>query len=108
MAEATSTSPDLAKAALEVFYDTVRGTETSPVAMGVIAALTRAITLSKAMTMLHLTRDLDTAREAICKENNSIAVQSLCDLFKKYVTRTWADLQVFLISPIIQSFFLAL
>jgi len=78
-----------------VFYQTLQGTQKSPVAMGVIAALTKAITLSKAMTMLHLNRDLDTAREAICKQDNSIAVQSLCDLFKKFVTRTWADLQNF-------------
>jgi len=63
--------------------------------MGVIVALTKAITVSKAMTMLHLSRDLDTAREALCKEDNSIVVESLCELFKKYVTRTWADLQNF-------------
>uniref|UniRef100_A0A6B2LBD4 Translation initiation factor eIF2B subunit alpha n=1 Tax=Arcella intermedia TaxID=1963864 RepID=A0A6B2LBD4_9EUKA len=51
--------------------------------------------MSKSMTLLHLNRDLDIAREALCRQNNSIAVQSLCDLFKKYVTRTWDDLQNF-------------
>jgi translation initiation factor eIF-2B subunit alpha len=80
---------------VDVFYKTLKAHPDVPIAMGVMTALTKAISESKAMTMFHLYNDLETAIDALCKVNNSIAVQTLCDLFKKYVTRTWADLQNF-------------
>jgi translation initiation factor eIF-2B subunit alpha len=80
---------------VEVFYKTTEGNTEVPTAMGVMTALTKVISESKAMTLFHLLNDLETAIDALCKLNNSIAVQTLCDLFKKYVTRTWADLQNF-------------
>jgi len=77
------------------FFLTLKSGCDVPIAIGVMTALTQAISASKAMTLFHLLNDLETAIDALCKVNNSISVQTLCDLFKKYVTRTWADLQNF-------------
>jgi len=86
---------NLGKLTVDVFFLTLKSGCDVPIAIGVMTALTQAISASKAMTLFHLLNDLETAIDALCKVNNSISVQTLCDLFKKYVTRTWADLQNF-------------
>jgi len=86
---------NLGKLTVDVFHKTLKSGPDVPIAIGVMTALTQAISESKAMTLFHLLNDLETAIDALCKVDNSISVQTLCDLFKKYVTRTWADLQNF-------------
>eukprot|EP01128_Nolandella_sp_AFSM9_P011178 TRINITY_DN7894_c0_g1_i1.p1 TRINITY_DN7894_c0_g1~~TRINITY_DN7894_c0_g1_i1.p1 ORF type:complete len:326 (-),score=66.92 TRINITY_DN7894_c0_g1_i1:143-1048(-) len=67
----------------------------APIPMAVVVALTQAITLSQATTMLHLNKDLTAAIEALQLVHESIMMRSSCELFKRYVTRTWTDLQNF-------------
>lgn len=59
------------------------------------SVLFRSLLIGAATTMLHLNKDLKAAIEALENENQSIMMKSSCELFKRYVTRTWTDLQVF-------------
>lgn len=42
--------------------------------------------------MLHLNKDLKAATEALQHTQDSLVVRASCELFKRYVTRTWTDL----------------
>jgi len=79
---------------VDVFNETV-GTEGSSEPMGVVQALSRVISTSKAQTIMGLISDVRNAVNLLLNANNSIAVNSTCDLFKKYVSRTWLDLKDF-------------
>jgi len=79
---------------VDIFHNETFNNEGSD-AMGVVQALSRVISTSKALTIMGLTSDIKKAVNLLLQAKTSIAVNSTCDLFKRYVSRTWLDLQDF-------------
>jgi len=78
---------------VDIFNETVNNEGSE--AMGVVQALSRVISTTKAQTIMGLTSDVKNAVNLLLNAKTSITVNSTCDLFKRYVSSTWLDLQDF-------------
>jgi translation initiation factor eIF-2B subunit alpha len=64
-------------------------------AMAGVKALTEVVRSSKAETMMGLQIELEEAVKAISQVSSSLSLKSGCELFQRYVTRTYLDIPDF-------------